>query len=130
MNFIFDLALFGYLAYKNGVRAKLKAQNVPMWVIVTLVSMFAAYFIGFVFVAFTFCLGGVSVQQLNTVDIKTRQELAMQIAQTFSNNPLHLLTVQLFGLGGYFLNRYLLERMPDKKEPDVHWMDKMNDTNQ
>ncbi len=123
----FDLVLLAYLTYKNGMRAKLKAQNAVLWSVITLVCVTVTYFIGFVFVAMVFCAKNVNMQQLSSVDVKTKQAIAQQIVQAFSDNPLHLITVELFGLGGYLLIRYILNRRPDKKEPEVHWMDKIND---
>jgi hypothetical protein len=49
--------------------------------------------------------------------------------QLFLDHPLHMVTIELFGIGGYLLIRYLLERKPGKKEPEVHWMDKMGGEN-
>ena len=123
----FDLVLLAYLTYKNGLRAKLKAQNVVLWSVISLVSVMLAYFIGFVFVIMCFCAKNLNLQQLNSADVKTKQAIAQQVVQAFTDNPLHLITVELFGLGGYLIIRYILDRMPDKKAPEVHWMDKIND---
>jgi hypothetical protein len=50
-----------------------------------------------------------------------------QVNQALMANPLRELTVFLFGLGGYLFVRYLIDRKPDKKEPEIHWMDKMGE---
>ena len=125
----FDLVLLVYLTYKNSVRAKQKAHNAIVWSVITVVSVLVAYFIGFVFVAVTFCVHNVNLAQLSSTDIKTREAVTQQIVQAFATNPLHLITIEAFGLGGYLLIRYILNRMPDKKEPEIHWMDRINDVN-
>ncbi len=122
---IFDLILLVYLAYKNSVRAKLKAQNATAWAFITAVAFLLTYFAGYIFVVVFFCRDVVKFDQLNGADYKTRQAVAQQLIQAFAANPLHLITVELFGLGGYLIIRYILDRMPDKKAPEVHWMDKM-----
>ena len=124
---IFDLILLVYLAYKNSVRAKLKAQNAIAWAFITAVAFLLTYFAGYIFVVVFFCRDVVKFDQLNGADYKTRQAVAQQLIQAFAANPLHLITVELFGLGGYLIIRYILDRMPDKKAPEVHWMDKIND---
>ena len=51
--------------------------------------------------------------------------MAQQLLQSFEAKPLHLITMEVFGIGGYLLVRYILDKKPDKKEPEMHWMDKM-----
>ena len=121
----FDIVLLVYLAYKNNVKAKQKAQNGLAWAFITGVSFLATYFAGFFFVIVFFCRDVLKLSQLSAADYKTRQALAQQVGDAFASNPLHLITVEMFGLGGYLLIRYILDRMPDKKQPEVHWMDKM-----
>ncbi len=121
----FDIILLVYLAYKNSVRAKLKGQNAAAWAFITVVSFLFTYFAGYFFVVVFFCRDVVNFGQISAADYKTRQAMAQQLVDAFAANPLHLITVELFGLGGYLLIRYILNRMPDKKQPEVHWMDKM-----
>ncbi len=121
----FDIVLLVYLAYKNNVRAKQKAQNGLAWAFITALSFLVTYFVGIFFVLVFFCRDVLKLPQLSAADYKTRQAVAQQVTDAFASNPLHLITVELFGLGGYLLIRYILDRMPDKKQPEVHWMDKM-----
>ena len=125
----FDLVLLVYLTYKNSVRAKQKAQNAIVWSVITVVSVLVAYFIGAFFVVVTFFAHNVNVAQFNSTDKKATDALMQQMSQAFATNPLHLITIEAFGLGGYLLIRYILNRMPDKKEPEIHWMDRINDVN-
>ena len=122
---LFDIVLLVFLAYKNFVRAKQKAQNAILWTVITVVSFLVAYFAGYFFVILFFCRDVVRFGQLASMDPKAKTEVANQLVQAFSANPLHLITVELFGVGGYLLIRYILDRMPDKKQPEVHWMDKI-----
>jgi hypothetical protein len=123
----FDIVLLVYLAYKNSVRAKLKAQSAITWAFITVVAFLVTYFAGYFFVVVFFCRDVVKLEQIGAVDYKAKQAIAQQLVDAFAANPLHLLTVEMFGLGGYLLIRYILDRMPDKKQPEVHWMDKMGD---
>ncbi len=124
---VFDLILLVYLAYKNSVRAKLKAQNAIAWAFITAASFLLCYFGGYLFVIVFFCRDVVKLGLVSSADYKTKQAIAQQLVQSFASNPLHLITVELFGLGGYLIIRYILDRMPDKKQPEVHWMDKMGE---
>jgi hypothetical protein len=38
-------------------------------------------------------------------------------------------TIEIFGIGGYLLIRYILDKKPGKKEPEAHWMDKLGERN-
>ena len=121
----FDIILLVFLVYKNSVRAKLKGQNPIMWSFITVVAFLVTYFAGYFFVVVFFCRDVVKLEQISAVDHKAKQAIAQQLVDAFAANPLHLFTVEMFGLGGYLLIRYILNRMPDKKQPEVHWMDKM-----
>ena len=122
---MFDLILIGYLAYRNGVRAKLKGQNGVLWGAVTVAAHVFFMVVGFFVVVLNFCQDAININQLSSLDTKARDAAAQQLIQSFAANPLHLITIELFGVGGYLLIRYILDRKPDKKEPEIHWMDKM-----
>jgi hypothetical protein len=122
MDFLSLLLLF-YFSYRNSVRAKLKHQKGFVWGLITGVVMFLAEMIGVAFVVFYFCRDIINLGAL--ADPKYKDAAVQQLTQAFANNPLHRLTVVLFGFGGYLIIRYVLDRMPDKKQPEVHWMDRM-----
>jgi di/tricarboxylate transporter len=123
---LFGLLLMVYLGYKNSVRAKLKGQNPILWAVVTVVAYMATFVIGFGVVVVNFCKDAINMNQFAVMDQKAKEEAVQQLMIVLAANPLHFLTMEVFGLGGYMLVRYLLERRPDKKEPEIHWMDRMN----
>lgn len=122
---MFDLILIAFLSYRNGARAKGKDLNPVLWGIITLFAYISAMVLGFLVVIYTFCRDTINMDRLSGLDMKARNAVAQQVAQVFLANPLHLITVELFGIGGYLLVRYILERKPGKKDPEVHWMDKL-----
>ena len=122
---MFDIILIGYLAYRNGVKAKNKGQHAIAWGIATAVAYILFMLVGFFFVILNFCKDSINLEQLSLMDKKAQQAAAQQLIQIFAANPLHTITIELFGIGGFLLIRYILDRKPDKQEPEVHWMDKM-----
>jgi hypothetical protein len=122
---MFEIILMGFLSYRNGVRAKLKGKNPLLWGFITLVAYLSCLMIGGLVVIFNFCGNQVNLSQLSSLDVKSREAASAQLIHVLSANPLHLVTIELFGIGGYLLVRYILERKPGKKEPEVHWMDKL-----
>ncbi len=122
---MFDLILICYLSYKNGMRAKGKGQNAIAWGVATVASYLLFMMVGLFVVVFSFCKDAINLEQMSSTDSKVREAAAQQLMQVFASNQLHLITIEAFGVGGYLLIRYILDRMPDKKEPEVHWMDKM-----
>ena len=123
----FSLILLIYFSYRNNVRAKLKDQNGVVWGLVTGVCIFAMEMVGAAFVVFNFCSNVISVGRLS--DPAYKDTAVQQLTIAFANNPLHRLTVDLFGFGGYLIIRFVLDRMPDKKLPEVHWMDRIGENN-
>jgi hypothetical protein len=119
---MFEIILLTYLAYRNSVLAKRKEQNQVAWAVYTVVAYLVCMMLGIVIVLAYFCKDIISIDQLSKLAPTAR---AQQLQQVFVEHPLHMLTIELFGIGGYLLVRYLLERKPGKKEPEVHWMDKM-----
>jgi hypothetical protein len=41
------------------------------------------------------------------------------LEHVIATNPLHSTTIIMFGIGGYLLVRYILERKPGKKQEEV-----------
>ncbi len=124
---MFDIILIGFLTYRNGVKAKQKGQNAVVWGVATAIAYIMCMVVGFFVVVYNFCKDAINLNQLSSLDTKSREAAAQQLVQVFEANPLHLITIELFGVGGYLLVRYILDRKPDKKEPEVHWMDKMGE---
>jgi hypothetical protein len=114
---MFGTLLLIYLSARNGNRARRKGLKPILWAGVTVLSFFATMVIGVYVVIFGFCADKVNVAQMSSPDAKVRAAVTAQLAQIFENDPLHMITVLLFGLGGYLFVRYLLENRPDKKEP-------------
>src|ERR1043165_6797464 len=125
--FITDIILLAYLAFRNSVRAKLKGLNGWLWAGITIVSYVAALLVGYMVVVFNFCADKVNLSSLSTLDPKQRAEVSKQLAEAVATNPLHVFTIEFFGIGGYLLIRYILERKPNKKQPEVHWMDRLGE---
>jgi hypothetical protein len=119
--------LLAVLTWRNSVLAKQKEQNAFLWGVYTIVAFFAAMFLGLLVVVICFCRDVVDLSKVNMVDEKSKNVLAHQLERYITDNPLQMITVYIFAFGGYLLVRYLLERKPGKKEPEVHWMDRMND---
>ncbi len=107
------------------MRAKLKGQNAIAWGAATVGAYIMCMVLGFFVVVYNFCKDDINLNQLSSMDIKAREAAAQLLMKSFEANPLHLITIELFGVGGYLLIRYILDKKPDKKEPEVHWMDKM-----
>jgi hypothetical protein len=124
---MFDLILIAFLSYRNGVKAKLKEQNAILWGFVTVLAYLVFMVVGLFIVILNFCKDTVNLNMFSSLDVKTREAAQQQLLQVFAANPLHMVTVELFGVGGYLLVRYILDKKPDKKQPEVHWMDRMGD---
>ena len=122
---MFDLILLGYLSYKNGMRAKRKGQNAVAWGVASAAAYIILMMVGLFVVVLGFCKNAINLDQMSSLDAKVRQAAAQQLMQVFAANPLHLFTVEAFGVGGYLLIRYILDKRPDKNEPEMHWMDKI-----
>ena len=127
---IVGILILCLLGYRNSAKAKLKGQNGLLWGVVTVISYIIAEGIGLYIVIALFCRDVVDMSILSKAngnfDAVSKQFNA-QVNQALMANPLRELTVFLFGLGGYLFVRYLIDRKPDKKEPEIHWMDKMGE---
>jgi len=124
---MFEIILLAYLSFRNSVRARLKGLNGWFWGGITVVSFLAALFLGCLIVVFNFCAKSINLDQLSSQDPKIRAIASKQLVEVLNANPLHVLTIEIFGIGGYLLIRYILEKKPNKKQPDVHWMDRLGE---
>jgi len=120
-----------FLGYTNSVKAKQKGKNGILWAFLTIISYIILEGIGLYFVILVFCQGQVDIGALmhatpaNSAALTQRFE--DQVTAAFTANPMRDMLVLLFGLGGFLLIRYILDRTPDKKQPEIHWMDKMGE---
>ena len=110
------------MIYRIVVRAKLKGLKPFIWAVLTFFAFAIAESIGEYVVVTFFTKNGVTMSQLTAVDWRTRFTV---LDELIYNNPLNTLTVTMFGIGGYLLVRYFLDKKPNKKGPEVHWMDKL-----
>lgn len=118
------LAFIIFLGYRNGERAKLKEKSALGYGVLTVVMFFAGWVVGCLIVIFFFCKDIVNISLAsNPANMKIMQD---QLQQAFQSNPLHPLTMELFGIGGYLLVRYILENKPDKKKKLPYWPDNEN----
>ncbi len=124
---VISLILLVFLAYSNSVRAKLKGKKPLLWAFITVGAYFAAFIFGGMLVIFNFCKDTINFSQFSSLDPKSKQAVQDQMQAALTANPLHVLTIYLAGFGGYLLVRYIIDRTPDKKKPEVHWMDKMGE---
>lgn len=122
-----QLILLGILAWRNGVRAKLKELNAIAWGLYTVIAYLSSLVIGTMVVVFGFCRNVIDFNMMSSTDAKVREEASKMLAKVVLDNPLHSLTIMAFGVGGYLLVRYIIDRKPGKKLPEVHWMDKMGE---
>ena len=120
-----DFVIIGYLSYRNGLKAKVKGQSPWKWGIATFFATLFALFFGMYFVLATLCRDTINLAGYTNYSYKASLALAEQVNQVFTTYPLRMVTYELIGFGGYLIVRYILDRKPDKKEPEVHWMDKL-----
>ncbi|HEY9177656.1 MAG TPA: hypothetical protein VIN07_08205 [Flavipsychrobacter sp.] len=97
---MFELLLSIFCAYRNGQLAKQKGQNTVVWGIITVVAFFVTYSIG----------GGILVAIMYNGPMQPEA-----ISEYILARPVLGITLMFFGLGGYLLTRYILERMPTAK---------------
>jgi hypothetical protein len=122
---MFEIILVADLAYKTSVKAKLKGANGVVWGLITVGAFMVGLVIGGLVVVFNFLGNSVNIDQFSSPDPKIRMAATTTLMEALNANPLHQLTIELFAIGGYLLIRYILDKKPEKKEPEVHWMDKM-----
>jgi hypothetical protein len=68
-------------------------------------------------VVFGFCADKINMAAMSSTDPKVKAALSAQLVQMLSENPLHVITIELFAVGGYLLVRYVLEKKPEPKAP-------------
>lgn len=120
-----QLIMAGLLAWNNSLRAKRKELNPVLWAVYTVIAFFVSFIIGSLFVIFVFCRNVIDFNMMSSQDEQVRQQAAKMLENAILSNPLHSFTLVLFSFGGYLFVRYLIDRKPGKKIPEVHWMDKM-----
>jgi hypothetical protein len=116
---MFEIILLTYLSYRNGLRAKVKGLNTIVWTGLTACAYLAALILGMFVVIAMFCRNDINLDQLSSLDYQKRMEMSRQLEHVIATNPLHSTTIILFGIGGYLLVRYILERKPGKKQEEV-----------
>lgn len=126
---MYRILILGYLAYRNSARAKQKGLNQWVWAMLTVVAFFCALVVGCFVVVLNFTADAATFEMLQSTSADVRNAASQQILEVLSNSPIQLMTIEIFGFGGYLLIRYLLEKKPDKKEPEIHWMDKLGGNN-
>ncbi len=122
-----QLLFLGILAWNNSIRAKRKELNPAAWAIYTVVAYFSCFVIGTMVVVFGFCRKDIDFNMFASPDEQVRAEASKMLEHVVLNNPLHSATLLAFSFGGYVLVRYLIDSKPEKKKPEVHWMDKMGE---
>ena len=126
---MFELVLIVYFGYDNFVRAKQKGQKPLMWVLLTIVAFFITEMMGAFFVLLFFLRNKVNFSLVST-DLQYKNQAVDIIGQEFKNNPMLMVCIYLFGVSGYLLIRYILEQKNEKKNQNVHWMDKLNNNSE
>ena len=117
-SFVFILFIV-FLAFRNATRARLKGKSAALYGFLTVMFYFLFYFIGAV-VVLLMCRNQINFALAN--DPNNRHLLEQQVTDAVSNNMLRPLTVQLFGIGGYLLVRYIIDQIPPKSDASV-WPD-------
>jgi len=123
---IFSLLLLVFLSYKNGVRAKRKSLNGWVWGLSSFLACFVAEIIGMLIVLLFFCAKVIDINRLGT-DPSYKNTAVQLLQQEFIKNPLDYVTIVLFGIGGYLLVRYILDKKPGKNDVPSHWSDKLGE---
>lgn len=126
---MYRILILGYLTYRNSVRAKLKGLNQVVWGGLTVAAFFAALIVGCFVVVLYFAADNTTFAMLQSANEEVRTAASERILEVMRNSPIQLITIDVFGFGGYLLIRYILEKKPNKKEPEVHWMDKLGGNN-
>ena len=120
---MFEIFLLTTLAFNNSRKARNKGLNPLAWGLITVAAYLAALIIGGMFVIYNFCQDAINYNQLSSPDASVRALASQQVVKALSGNFLHMLTIELFGIGGFLLIRYILDKRPDKTNPDIQWMD-------
>jgi hypothetical protein len=114
-----EILALAFLSYRNAMRAKLKGLNASTWALLTTLMMAVAFFLGGALIIMLFVLQSIDINQIQSTDPEVRMKASMEIAEILTANPLQIIAIDLFGFGGYLLVRYILEKRPSKKTPDM-----------
>jgi DMSO reductase anchor subunit len=98
---MFEFLLSIFCAYRNGQLAKQKGQNTVVWGLITIVAFFITYSIG----------GAILIAILYKGPLQPEA-----ITEFILARPVLSITIMFFGLGGYLLTRYILEKMNTTKK--------------
>ena len=123
-----EILLLAFLGFKNYRLAKTKGLHGVRWFVITDLAFLATYMIG-MYVVIVF---GLHSKVVITADMGKAQidATVKQVTQEFLNNPILMFAVYGFGIGGYLLIRFLLERKPGKKTEPMNWMDRVNNNSE
>lgn len=109
---IIYVAFIAFLASRNAAKAKFKGKSVGLFAFLTVILFILGQVTGALLVVFLFCRDMITFPTVNTPEAMAAfQE---QLNQAFASNPFHSITVELFGIGGYLLVRYIIEQFPEK----------------
>lgn len=116
------LVLVIFFSLSNGHRAMLKGYNRWVWSLFTLIGFIIGEIIGCFIVIFYLCRDVIDVKRFSTD--ATYNDTAVQILKDeFTQNPIRLVTIYMFGVGGYLAVRFIADRLPIKNSnagPGMH----------
>lgn len=124
------IILLIFFASKNAARARMKDQNAYLWGFLTILLFFIFEMIGTMFVLVLFCkdLLKYLIQLSASVNpLSGREQFNQRFVEAMAANPLHMITIMLFGMAGYLIVRYILERKPNKRGPTMQMFDQSGD---
>ena|ERR1700744_820015 len=126
---ILSILLIVYLAYTNGIKAKKIGRNALLWGGLTVVSYFIGGIIGFCIIIGTFYHAPVNYDQV-AIDKKYADQVTQQIVDFIAQNPLHSCLLVSFCFGGFFLIRFILDKMKLPPANKYRRIEPGSDTNQ
>jgi len=107
------LILAVYFSFTNGTRAKMKGYNRWLWALLTMLGFIVGETVGSFIVVFYFCSNVIDTHRLMT-DVTYTDTFTQLMKEEFTQHPSRLFTVILFGIGGYLLVRYSIDKMQPK----------------
>ena len=113
----FDIVLI-YLSSRNYYRAKRKGANGWIWAVITAVLSLVAMSMGMLVVA-RMNSDKVNLSLIAAKDKKVAQAAMQALEAVVQGSVLNFVTIAFFGVGGYLLIRFILDRKPDLKEPEA-----------
>ena len=116
-----EIILLIYFCFRIVIKAKMKSLNPIVWSIYTIIAFLSAEFIGIIVVLVYFLKNKINISEYMPADDAGSEEvrelsieLADKLKHEFTQNPLLIVTIYFFGVGGYLLIRYLIDRKPIK----------------